>query len=134
MKTREEIINELIVQNPSISINGTVYDINHDAYHNEISQRADRVELENLEFEANSSRKIWKNGSDFLEEFMIDGDLSKIIQIQTSSNPVIIALRFILSVWKDEIWSDDSRIVMGMNALVSDGIISEEEKTFILSK
>lgn len=79
---------------------------------------------------ANSLRKIWKNSQAFLAEF----SLSEIAQISISTSPTIAALRFILSTWSGEIFSDDERVVTGLDAIQSTEIINAIRRIEILKK
>lgn len=79
------------------------------------------------------ARKVWPNSAAFLMEFMPGGDLSKVAAIQNTTNAKIAALRLLLSVWPQEVWSDDPRIQLGMAELAKVGIITEQEKESILT-
>jgi hypothetical protein len=52
--------------------------------------------------------------------------------ISLSVNPVIASLRLLLSAWRSQILATDERVITGINALVSDEIISNERGNEIL--
>lgn len=73
--------------------------------------------------------KRWLDTEAFMSEFTLD----EIGEISLSTDPVIAALRFMLSTWRSEVHADDSRVLLGINSLVGLGILTEERKTQILS-
>lgn len=81
-----------------------------------------------------AARKIWTDAGAFLQEFTLE----EIAAIELSTNPTVAALRLILTSWSGEVWSDDplggGRVMTGLNALVSAGIITEQRKTEVLAK
>lgn len=73
---------------------------------------------------ADAVRKKWANAADFLGEF----SLEQMAAISLSTNPTIAALRLLLASWPSDVWSDDPRILMGLDQLVGDGILSEADR------
>ena len=86
----------------------------------------DKIE-EELQADA---RKVWENASAFIQEF----SLQEMASISLSQEPVIAALRFLLSTWFGEVWSDDPRVINGLDSLVASGIIDENRRQQILNK
>jgi hypothetical protein len=76
------------------------------------------------------ARKTWPNASAFLGEF----SMPELAAISLSADPTIAALRLLLASWPSDVWSDDARIVMGLAALVSAGIIDETRSAEITAK
>jgi hypothetical protein len=76
------------------------------------------------------ARKVWQNASAFVQEF----SLQEMASISLSQDPVIAALRLLLSTWFGEVWSDDLRVVNGLDSLVTSGIIDENRRQEILNK
>jgi hypothetical protein len=76
------------------------------------------------------ARKVWENASAFVQEF----SLQEMASISLSQDPVIAALRLLLSTWFGEVWSDDPRVVNGLDSLVTSGIIDENRRQEILNK
>jgi hypothetical protein len=76
------------------------------------------------------ARKVWPNASAFLAEFT----MPELAAIELSTDPTIAALRLLLASWPADVWSDDPRIVMGLAALVSAGIIDETRSAEIVAK
>jgi hypothetical protein len=76
------------------------------------------------------ARKTWPNAAAFLSEF----SLPELAAISLSTDPTIAALRLLLASWPADVWSDDPRIVMGLAALVSAGIIDETRSAEITAK
>jgi len=79
---------------------------------------------------AAKTRKVWQTKTDFWNEFSSNEQLS----IMDSTIPEIRLLDRQLVVWSGEIWSDDQRVLDGLDALVASGIISSSRKTEIISK
>ncbi len=73
--------------------------------------------------------KWWVNAAAFLEEFSSD----ELFAIHTSQNALIVQLLMTLLAWTDEVWSSDQRIILGMQALVSTGVLTADRRTEILS-
>jgi hypothetical protein len=73
--------------------------------------------------------KSWPDVEAFISEFTME----EMAAISLSTDPTIAALRFLLSGWRSQVLSDDSRVVQGLTALVSVAIISDERRTEILS-
>jgi hypothetical protein len=76
------------------------------------------------------ARKIWPNAALFLGEFT----MPELAAIELSLDPTIAALRLLLASWPADIYSDDPRIVGGLSALVTAGIITEARRAEILAK
>ena len=76
------------------------------------------------------ARKVWENASAFIQEF----SLEEMASISLSQDPVIAALRLLLSTWFGEVWSDDPRVINGLDSLVTSGIIDENRRQEILNK
>lgn len=74
--------------------------------------------------------KRWANGEDFLQEFT----MQEMAGISLSTDVTIAALRILLAVWNGEVWSDDPRVVAGLDAVESAGIINADRKAEILAK
>lgn len=72
--------------------------------------------------------KRWPDAEHFVAEFTLE----EMAGIALSAHPVIAALRFMLSTWLSAVHADDPRVMQGLDALVSAGIISEERKAEIL--
>lgn len=73
---------------------------------------------------ADAARKKWANAAEFLGEF----SLEQMAAISLSTNPTIAALRLLLASWPSDVWSDDPRILLGLDQLVADGILSEADR------
>lgn len=76
------------------------------------------------------ARKTWPNAAAFLAEFT----MPELAAVSLSTDPTVSALRLLLLAWPADVWSDDPRIVMGLTALVSAGIINETRKAEIIAK
>lgn len=75
------------------------------------------------------NRKIWSTVSEFWNEFTI---LEKSGIIESPSTQIKL-LNTELAMWRGDVWSDDERVQMGLDALVSAGIISESRKNEIVN-
>jgi hypothetical protein len=73
--------------------------------------------------------KSWPDAEQFVTEFT----LPEMAGIDLSSDTTIAALRFMLSTWNSPVHSNDPRVITGLDALVSAGIISAERKAEILT-
>ena len=69
---------------------------------------------------ADSIRKVWASSIQFLGEFT----MPELGGIGVSIDPIIAAMRLILSSWIGPIYSDDPRVVMGLAALEANGVIT----------
>jgi len=78
--------------------------------------------------DAAASRKVWPSVAEFYAEFWDTEQYG----IQTSTSPSIIVARGQLAMWRGDVWSDDPRIVGGLDALVAAGIIDAERRAQIL--
>lgn len=79
---------------------------------------------------AAAARKVWKTSSDYLLEF----EFSEMAAIELSQNPTIATLRLLMASWDGEVWSDDPRVLAGLQELVLVGILTQERANEILSK
>ncbi len=79
---------------------------------------------------ADSLRKTWATSQDFLAEFT----MAEIGGIGVSQDPVIAALRLVLSTWIGQLYSDDPRVVLGLNAIEAAGILTAERRDEITTK
>ena len=77
-----------------------------------------------------SARKVWPNAAMFLAEF----SMPELAAIELSLDPTIAALRLLLASWPADIYSDDPRIIGGLDALVSAEIIDEARWAWIVAK
>jgi hypothetical protein len=77
-----------------------------------------------------AARKTWPNAAAFLGEFT----MPELAAISLSLDPTIAALRLLLASWPADVWSDDPRIQMGLDALVSAGVIDSERQAAIVAK
>ena len=73
--------------------------------------------------------KRWPDAEAFAAEFTVD----ELAAVSLSTDPMVAAMRFLLSTWRSEVHSDDARVRQGMTALFLAGIISEQRMTEILS-
>lgn len=76
------------------------------------------------------SRKIWSTVADFWGEFSNTEKLA----IADSKIPDIRLLHEELRMWRGEVWSDDPKVQQGLAGLVTVGILTESQKTQILTK
>ena len=93
----------------------------------------DIIELtpdEITENEIRAARKTWPNAALFLAEF----SMPELAAIELSLDPTIAALRLLLASWPADIYSDDPRIIGGLDALVSAEIIDEARWAWIVAK
>ena len=77
---------------------------------------------------AESLRKVWPSAIQFLGQFT----MPELGGIGVSIDPVIAAMRLILSSWIGPIYSDDPRVVVGLAAIEAAGIISAERRAQIV--
>lgn len=77
-----------------------------------------------------TTRKTWLNAAAFLAEF----SMPELAAISLSTDPTVAALRLLLLAWPADVWSDDPRIVGGLEALVASGIIAEGRPETFVSK
>jgi hypothetical protein len=132
MKTKQEQVAEWMESTPVIRqmINRVLVEIVGE------DRRAifDATYDENAPFlaeqEAHAARKIWPNAAAFLGGF----SMPELAAISLSTDPTVAALRLLLASWPSDVWSDDPRIVMGLGALVSAGIIDETRSAEIVAK
>ena len=75
-----------------------------------------------------NNRKVWANAHDFLNELTMEE------QTALATSPYIAGLALQLSTWQGDVWSDDPRIIEGLNACVNAGVITAERKEEIVSK
>ena len=79
---------------------------------------------------AESLRKIWQHNQQFIAEFTME----EISAISLSTDPTIAALRLILTTWNNSVYSDDPRVIAGLDAIQTAGIITAERRVQILTK
>ena len=77
-----------------------------------------------------AARKTWPNAAMFLAEFT----MPELAAIELSLDGTVAALRLLLASWPADIYSDDPRIIGGLAALVSAGIIDEARRAEIVAK
>lgn len=124
--TRQQIESQLRADNPTTTDDaGERHYPGSDVYEAAIQRWADAMEADQVP----PDRKTWPDAKAFLQEFGLD----EMALISLSTNPIIAALRFLLSTWLGEVWSDDERVEMGLDALVSEGIIDEDRRDEIVS-
>lgn len=75
-----------------------------------------------------STVKAWPNVQAFMAEFTMEQKAA----ISLSTNPTVAALRLELTTWFDSVRADDARVIAGMQALASLGIITETQRAAIL--
>ena len=71
--------------------------------------------------------KVWPDAEYFMAEF----SLAEMGAIALSNDPVIAALRLMLSTWHSTVRADDERVILGLDTLVATGIISETRRAEI---
>lgn len=74
-------------------------------------------------------RRVWATAAHFWAEFSQEEQLA----ISISEIPAVRALVVSLSVWQAEMWSDDTRVQAGFQALIASGLISEWRANTILN-
>jgi len=74
-----------------------------------------------------ANRVIWPSGYEFLQMFTVEE------QTAIATNPATAALGIQLAGWPGEVWSDDPRILAGLDALVAASIITAERKAQIIA-
>jgi len=74
--------------------------------------------------------KWWPHAAAFLEEFTPE----ELLAVHTSQVSLVVQLLMTLLAWTGEVWSADSRISMGLQALVSLGVLTPERRTAILAE
>jgi hypothetical protein len=72
--------------------------------------------------------KTWPTKTEFWNEFTMQ---EKIV-ITNSANEMVKFFFAELMIWTGEVWCNDSRVVQGMNLLVSENIISQQRYDDIL--
>lgn len=78
---------------------------------------------------AADARKVWATSARYLLEFT----LPEMAAISLSTDPTIAALRLLMASWDGEVWSDDPRVVAGLDALEANGIIDAARRAEVLS-
>lgn len=78
---------------------------------------------------AADARKVWATSARYLVEFT----MPEMAAISLSTDPTIAALRLLMASWDGEVWSDDPRVVAGLDALEAQGIIGETRRSEILA-
>lgn len=79
---------------------------------------------------ARPAGKWWPHAASFLEEFTSE----ELFGIHNSQIPLVVQLLMTLLAWTGEVWSSDSRISMGLQALVSLGVLTPERRAAILAE
>lgn len=79
---------------------------------------------------AEESIKKWANAQSFMAEFTMEEKGA----IALSTDPTIAALRLELSTWFSQVYSNDPRVVAGLDKLVEVEIITETRRTEIITK
>lgn len=98
--------------------------------HPPIWQNGDWVVLnKTLEELAADTRKIWPSTAEYILEFTFQ----EMSVINLSVDPTIAALRLLLACWNGEVWSDDPRVIAGLDALEAAQIINASRRQEILS-
>ena len=121
---------------PLVKLDAPTYDASTHRVEPTLVWHADRVERDwsvvalSSEELIVAARKTWVNAAGFLGEF----SMPELAAISLSVDATVAALRLLLLSWPADVWSDDPRIVMGLAALVSAGIIDETRKSQIISK
>ena len=77
-----------------------------------------------------ASRKIWPTVADFYAEF----DPTEKYLIQSSAIPSIVVARGDLAMWRGEVWSDNSDVLAGLDAMVKAKILTAARRAEILAK
>jgi hypothetical protein len=75
------------------------------------------------------TRRVWSSAAEFWASF------TQLEQVAVSASNIaeVRALVVSLSVWRDELWSDDDRVQLGFQALIQSGLISEGRASEILN-
>ncbi len=77
-----------------------------------------------------AQRKTWTTVADFYAEFT---GTEKYL-IQSSTVPAIVVARGDLAMWRGDVWSDNTDVLAGLDAMVEAKVITPERKAEILSK
>lgn len=119
--TKDQIIAQLRADNPTTKDDfGNVHGPGSDFYEALIEQWADAY-MASL---PPAGRKVWPTVAAFLREF----SMPELAAIALSTNPTIAALRLVLASWPGQVWSDNEQIQIGLDALVSTGIIDQSRR------
>lgn len=73
--------------------------------------------------------KIWDNAIMFWESF----NLNEQLLLANSNDPILNLMKIWLSIWKNEIWSNDPRVENALNKAEELGLITTERKNEILT-
>jgi hypothetical protein len=76
------------------------------------------------------ARKVWATSARYLTEF----SLQEMAAISLSPDPTIAALRLLMASWDGEVWSDDPRVIAGLDALEANQIIDATRRAEIIAK
>lgn len=77
---------------------------------------------------AQNPPKRWPDAEQFMAEFQ----LPELAAISLSTEPIVAALRLMLSTWLSPVHSDDPRVQQGLDALVAAGILTSERRAAIV--
>lgn len=87
------------------------------------------MEAERLASLPPAGRKAWPTVANFYDEFTDAEQYA----IQSSSIPAVLIAKGKLAMWRGEVWSDDERILIGLDTLLTSEILSQPRITEILS-
>lgn len=73
--------------------------------------------------------RIWITKTEFWNEFT----MQEKIAITNSPNEMVKFFFAELMIWTGEVWSNDERVVQGLNLLVTENIISQQRYTEIIA-
>lgn len=119
--TRDDIIAQLRLDNPTTTDeSGQEHGPGSDYYESLIEVWADNMEASLPP----AGRKVWPSAAAFLGEF----SMAELAAIELSTEPTIAALRLVLASWPGQVWSDNEQIQIGLDALVSTGIIDQSRR------
>lgn len=120
--TREEIEAKIRLENPTTRIGEDHYGPGDQVYEDLITEWVDA-------YEPPVDRKVWGTAHDFLLAFTAAEQAA----ISLSTDAGVAALRLQLMTWPGQVWTDDPRIIGGMDAIVSAGIIDETRRTELMT-
>lgn len=77
----------------------------------------------------NPSRKIWPSKADFWNEFT----MQEKITLAASTSDMVKYFFAELTIWDGEVWSDDARVIQGLDLLQSLQLITAERRAEIIN-